>query len=465
MSNIYAVYRFLRNNLESGSHAVSFKKKYSCFKTYFFWFVVVLFLSSCSRPIAFSTVGKGWSNNSVNVVKFRKNALTTFGDYQFVAYYDQGNNLVLGKRKLNTSRWETLTTSFKGHAEDAHNSISIAVDGNGVLHVSWDHHNSKLKYARGLSPLSLKLGETQSMTGNLEEKVTYPEFYNLPNGNLLFFYRSGQSGRGNLVINSYNVDTKQWQQIQNNLIDGEGQRSAYWQACVDNFGTIHVSWIWRETWDVETNHDLCYAKSTDGGKTWRKSNGEKYELPITLATAEYALKIPQNSNLINQTAMVTDQHGAPFIASYWSDNKIPQYHVVYLSNGVWEKVNTGFRKTAFVLGGGGTKRIPISRPDIFIDTFSINKKVNLIFRDAESGNRISLAHGGLKNNTPWKVINLTQKSVGEWEPNYDVSLWKSKGKLNVFVQDVTQIDGEGVAKKEPTIIKILEIKDITKLYN
>ena len=36
-------------------------------------------------------------------------------------------------------------------------------------------------------------------------------------------------------------------------------------------------------------------------------------------------------------------------------------------NRKWNKENTGFRKLAFSLGGGGTKNIPISRPDILID--------------------------------------------------------------------------------------------------
>lgn len=66
--------------------------------------------------------------------------------------------------------------------------------------------------------------------------------------------------------------------MHNVLIDGESQRNAYWQSCIDKEGTIHVSWVWRVTWDVATNHDMCYAKSEDGGVTWTKSNGKHYKL-------------------------------------------------------------------------------------------------------------------------------------------------------------------------------------------
>jgi hypothetical protein len=43
------------------------------------------------------------------------------------------------------------------------------------------------------------------MTGETEKSVSYPEFYRMPNGNLLFFYRNGASGKGNLVVKSYDI--------------------------------------------------------------------------------------------------------------------------------------------------------------------------------------------------------------------------------------------------------------------
>lgn len=110
----------------------------------------------------------------------------------------------------------------------------------------------------------------QSMTGKQESKVSYPQFYNFSDGDLLFMYRSGQSGKGSLVLNYFNNETRKWKQIQNNLIDGEGERNAYWQASVDKKNRIHLSWTWRETWDVSTNHDIAYAVSSDKGKTWKK---------------------------------------------------------------------------------------------------------------------------------------------------------------------------------------------------
>lgn len=424
---------------------------------------LALSLSACtSIKIVPTDIGFGWNNNSVNTVKFRKNALTTHQNYQFTGYYDENSCLILAKRKVNTSDWEKVKTPYKGNTKDAHNDISIAIDGDGFLHISWDHHDTKLRYAKSIKPMSLELGEEQSMTGQEENKVTYPQFYNLPNGGLVFFYRSGASGRGNMVINSYDLKSGNWSQLQRNLLDGEEKRSAYWQSSIDQQGIIHLSWVWRESWDVSTNHDLCYARSKDGGITWEKSTGEKYKLPITAASAEYAWQIPQKSSLINQTAMATDKNGNPYIVTYWSENKIPQYQIVYLENGNWKKINTAFRSTPFYLGGGGTKKIPISRPDIFIDDKGKNKVANILFRDEERGNKISLAYSNLKEKSNWKIIDLTTDSVGQWEPNYDISLWEKENKLHIFMQNVTQIDGEGLAKLAPTNVSVLQVSHLPK---
>ena|SRR6218665_239866 len=401
-----------------------------------------------------SEVGLGWSNNSVNTVIFRNSALTSFKGNQYTAYYDPEGRMVLAKRKLNSNNWDKVITPYTGNVKDAHNDISIAIDIEGYLHVSWDHHDTRLRYARSKKPFTLELGEEKAMTGVDESKVTYPEFHNLPNGNLLFCYRSGASGRGNLVIKSYDVKTQQWTSLQNNLIDGENQRSAYWQMCMGEKG-IYISWVWRESWDVSTNHDICYAFSADGGKTWQKSTGEKYTLPITKATAENAWEVPQNSSLINQTAMTVDEKGNPYITTYWDNNGIPQYKVVYLADGKWNLINTDFHTKPFSLGGGGTKRIPISRPEILVK----KSMLYLLFRDEERDNKITLAYANLENKK-WQLTDLSRFTVGQWEPNLDKELWKNKKQLHIFSQNVSQADGEGLVKVNPEPVQILEVKQL-----
>lgn len=424
--------------------------------------LVLLTASACTflQAQTLSTVGEGWAGNSVNAVVFRKNSIASWKGYQYIAYYDAGKNVVLGKRKIGTDHWTISRTRYQGEAADAHRSISLIVDGAGYLHLSWDHHGNALHYARSVAPGSLLLGDKLSMTGSKEQQVSYPEFYTLAGGNLIFLYRDGASGNGNLMMNRYDIHTKKWTQVQDGFIDGEGQRNAYWQMAVDAKGVIHISWVWRESPDVASNHDMCYALSRDGGLTWQKSTGENYVLPITAATAEYACKIPRGSELINQTAMFADADGQPFIATYWREagQQVPQYHVIYKSGAAWKVMNLGFRKTAFSLSGTGTKSIPVSRPQILSWKYHGKPAIAILFRDQERGNKVSIASNTSLDQDKWEVRDLTTGSVGSWEPSYDTELWKNKHILNLYVQRVVQVDAEGKADIAPTPVQVLSYK-------
>jgi hypothetical protein len=401
----------------------------------------------------------GWAGNSVNVVVFRKNSLVSDGDTQYIAFYDKDANVTLGKRKLGSNTWELKKTPYRANARDAHNAISIMVDGAGYLHLAWDHHNNAMHYARSGTPGGLDMHRV-SMTGQDEASVSYPEFYRLPDGNLLFFYRDGGSGRGNLVVNRYDVASGAWRRLHSNLVDGEGKRNAYWQACVDGQGTIHVSWVWRESPDVASNHDMAYARSRDGGRTWENSAGKPYALPITAASAEYAARIPRDSELINQTAMAADVHGNPFIATYWRapGSSVPQYRVLYHTGAAWQRLDLDFRKTPFSLSGQGTKAIPISRPQLLIDTHSAAQSGLLVFRDHERGDRVSVVRIDDFAAARWSVRDLDDTPLPAWEPSFDTELWRRYGQLDLFLQDVQQVDGEGMADVPSSAVQVLQWK-------
>lgn len=432
-------------------------------KRIFLVVITIILLSACTQKQAESIVscslievGSGYSSTSVNTTVFRNSSIATLGETQFIAYYDENGFLTLGKRNLNDDRFEIQRSQYQGNVKDAHNIISLMVDGEGYLHVSFDHHGHPLKYCRSIEPLSLTLGELEPMVNRDEQDVTYPEFYRLADGSLLFAYRSGASGRGNLILNRYSLDSHSWQRVQDILIDGENERNAYWQLYVDAQGTIHVSWVWRETWMVETNHDLCYACSKDNGQTWEKSDGTKYELPINKDNAEYACFIPQGSELINQTSMSTDSEGHPYIATYWRDqnDSIPQYRMVWYDGSKWNQQVISNRKTPFSLMGGGTKMIPISRPRMAVE----GDEVFYIFRDEERGSVVSMYYTKDIHKGEWFVEDLTDFPVHAWEPSIDTELWKEKHLLNIFVQDSYQGDGEKTVDSDASTVFVLEVK-------
>jgi len=403
-------------------------------------------------------VGLGWAKNNVNGAVFRKNSVVTYGREQYTAYYDSVGYVVLAKRRLPHGPWQVRRTQYQGHVKDAHNVISIMVDGRGYLHCSFDHHGNPLHYCRSKAPGSLEMSELVPMTGDREKNVTYPEFHRFPSGDLLFLYRDGSSGNGNLALNYYAAKTQQWRRLHDVLIDGEGQRNAYWQACIDAQGAIHLSWVWRESPNVASNHDMAYARSLDGGKTWQRSTGEAYRLPITQATAEYAARIPQNSELINQTTITTDAAGTPYIATYWrpQGTQVPQYQLIYKTGNAWKTQQISQRTTPFSLSGVGTKKIPISRPQLLVETKKGKTAAYLVFRDAERQDRASVAACPDLAQNQWAITDLTTTSVGNWEPSYDTELWQRRHVLHLFVQRTGQGDGETLENLLPQPVYIKE---------
>lgn len=408
-----------------------------------------------SIPTSLIPLAEGWANNSINAVIFRQSSITTYRDTQFTGFYDSGGHIVLAKRKLGSKKWKIHKTRYRANIKDAHNAISLAVDGRGFLHVSWGMHGEKLRYVRGKKPGSLHLTEKLKMTGKDETGVTYPAFYRLSDGDLLFMYRRGSSGNGDVMLNRYDTTTRQWTAVAHPLIDGQGERNAYMNSlAIDEEGKWHLSWTWRESWDVATNHDIMYAYSPDEGKTWQRSDGTTYSLPITQKNAEVVYPVSKGSELINQTSMTINGKGQPVIATYWKSEGLesPQYHIIWQDEQRWRARQVGNRSAPFSLSGGGTKRIPISRPQLVAS----DHKLFLIFRDLQRKGGISMATIWGDSYQQQRIKTLYKPAVEMWEPTLDRQAWKERGILYLFVQKVGQGDAEGLQRIGPQPIYILK---------
>jgi hypothetical protein len=124
-------------------------------------------------------------------------------------------------------------------------------------------------------------------------------------GRLIFKYRDGGSGNGNEIYNVYETATRRWSHLlATPLADGENQRNAYFVGpTLGPDGTFHLAWVWRETPDAETNHDLSYARSRDLVH-WEKSDGTPLKLPITLESCEIVDPVPVEAGMINNNTVV-----------------------------------------------------------------------------------------------------------------------------------------------------------------
>lgn len=384
--------------------------------------------------IDFKKIGRGFASDAVNTLPFRQSAITSYisawgKKIRIASWFDVYGRVMVAINKGGV--WKITPTQFYHNVNDAHNCLSIAVDGSGYIHLAWCLHGRKLYYARSIEPLVPQF-ELLSLAENTANFITYPEFYVQPSGDVLLLYRHGKSGAGNLVLQRYMHRSKQWILLSNSLIDGCQKESAYWQAYVDDKGRLHLSWCWRKTCDVASNHDICYMCSTDAECTkFADINGRIKQIPQTPDNSEPIYNIAQNSGLINQTSMTVDENNVPYIVTYFNLDNVLQYAVLYFENGKWKILNTKIRKSSSILEGKGTQCLPCARPQIL----AYNNKILLLLRDEEYNNRLMLAKSNLKaDNFEFVLKELTENSLGEYEPMYDRVLWQKNRQLSLFVQ-------------------------------
>lgn len=398
-------------------------------------------------------LGDAWAGNTINTVIFRHHGIFTHDNTQYTAFYVDAHTLRLVQRDLVTDTLKTFDLPGEYNLRDAHNSISMGIDRNGHLHISYDHHATQLRYRRSINPGDIGAWTQElPMTGAHEEKVTYPTFI-LPHHGfpLTFLYRDGVHDKGTARIKTYDEATQTWTNHPQPILSGAEQKpwtsNAYWNhPAVGTDGSLHLSFVWRtHTLGEEqriNNINIGYACSYDNGLTWQTSHKRPYKLPITQVNAETIYPVSPGSNLINQTSMALDSHNRPHIAFYADDpDGIPQYQHLWFDGKVWHHQIVSNRTQAFSLQGGGTLQIPISRPEIVIDR---QDNVYIITRGDHTVNRTAATcllapdYRYLPENT----LILCDQELGFAEPIIDRSRWQQVNVLTLLVQKNQQPDND-----------------------
>ena len=175
-------------------------------------------------------------------------SLLTHGKRQYVAYYDAKHQMTVGTRTLGRRQWQSVKLDSKV-GWDSHNGITMAVDGNGDLHVSGNMHCVPLVYFRTDTPGDITTLKRLPMTGKDEKRCTYPHFLHDEAGRLVFHYRDGGSGNGRRLYNVYDPKSGIWSRLlETPLFEGQGLRNAYpGGPVVGPDKRFHVFWVWRDT--------------------------------------------------------------------------------------------------------------------------------------------------------------------------------------------------------------------------
>jgi hypothetical protein len=411
-------------------------------------------------------------SSAINAVSFICSSLMTVSNQQFFAYYGRhqtnssytyNNTIWIARRTVGTNIWEVFRTTFTANdITDGHDVVVFGIDGNSYMHISWGMHGNSFLYAKSTAPVTgsqpIAFAPATTMTGD-ENNVTYPQFLTMLSGDLLFIFREGTSGSGNTFINYYNHATQTWTNQQYNagqqpFVQGIGWSPDYNcypnMPCLDAAGNLFFIWVWRDTYLYESNFDFNYAKSANGGKTWLRSTGLPYALPITAfgesgdtnTTAERILTIPQNSSLINQAGMCLDASNNPVIATWWApgsgtNNYRRQYMVVFPdTNSVWQTRQVSNRTN----DPPGTRMLDsvvrdLGRPVVVCDK---QNRIIVLYRDNFGSNGLtivqSLPYAVDPQRTNWTTFDLTTDNLGNYEPVIDLARWNMDNVLDIVYQ-------------------------------
>jgi hypothetical protein len=268
------------------------------------WCLTTVAAAAEKRPeggtLELQAIDRVWSGHAVRF------SLKVTADTVFVAYYDAGRQLTVASQPRGGGAWRYQKLDTRT-GWDSHNYIAMDADANGQLHIIGNLHNDPLIYFRTTVAGDIRSFERVPVLVDrkLEQRMTYPVFFRNHAGQLILKYRDGGSGNGNEIYDVYDTDSSSWRHLlATPLVDGEGKRNAYFVGpTLGDDGYFHLAWVWRETPDAETNHDLSYARSRDLSQ-WEKSDGSPLELPITLSNAEIVDPVPVEAGMINNNTVV-----------------------------------------------------------------------------------------------------------------------------------------------------------------
>jgi hypothetical protein len=325
----------------------------------------------------------------------------------------------------------------------------------GTIHLAFDHHGHPLHYrisSKGAATATETIAWDTSLfspvLAELEKgkpiKITYPRFFQTPDGELQFCYRRGGSGNGDRMLVDYDSGSGIWTNTRQ-IDSGKGKfkddmgKSSTRCSYPNGYtygpdGRLHATWVWRET-GSDPNHDLVYVYSENLGKTWLNNNGQKINGPPGIKSPGITvIDIPRSLGLMNTHGQAVDSKGRIHAVMWhcteetlmaegskpgeqrWGVDNAKRYHHYWREEqGSWQHW-----ELPWVSG---------SRPKLFID-----KKDNayLIYEKDEN---LEIAAATAKSGyTDWKVIH-TETGPFVNEMLGDPYRWEQEGILSVMVQE------------------------------
>jgi hypothetical protein len=284
----------------------------------------------------------------------------------------------------------------------------MAIDAHGQVHLCGNMHVDPLIYFRTTRALDItSLERVDRMVGRNEARCTYPVFMDGPHGELVFRYRDGSSGNGVDYYNVYDPQARTWRRLlETPLLDGQGRMNAYARAPqLGPDGAYHMVWMWRDTPDCATNHDLSYARSPDLLR-WETGDGRPLDLPITVESGTGVDAVPPGAGLINMVqSLGFDSRQRPVIAyQKYDEDGCSQAYCARLEDGRWRIYQVSDWTYRWEFSGGG----------------SVPAEIRLDGVQVQADGGLGMAYWHSKEGPGhWKLDEGTLRPVGTYPPPAD----------------------------------------------
>ena len=307
---------------------------------------------------------------------FGPGSLWTHKGWQYAAYWDDARQVSVARRKLPSEKWSVVSLSDYQRTEtgnrgkggviskgfgDGHEKVALGISPDGVIHLSFDHRLSTLRYRTSKLPVADN-PESHSWSENLFgpvrdnlggpqiTSVTYPSFTTDGAHFLLYLRLGGGSGSANSHLFNYQNGTwKGNSEKESQIIDlkwsgGDGTVNAYPFGLEIKNGRCHLTWCWRDTPVPSTCHDLCYAYSDDFGDTWKNNDGmiigKRGRQFISADSPGVSVwPIPSGKRYVNGGSMLVDDDGRVHVVLRGEDGK-PTHFQRDPKTSVWEREPT-----------------------------------------------------------------------------------------------------------------------------
>lgn len=226
--------------------------------------------------------------------------------------------------------WETHDTGFNAIYDVGHTQTSLAIDGQGYLHVAYGMHNNPMRLVTSNVAESVSGGFSvpapSAVAAFAGGAYTYPNMTTAPNGDVYMIVRDQRASYANQQGRLFRFDNvnRSWGELP--AFAGQSGTTVYPdQILADEAGDLHILWEWAAGGAQAARHYGSYARFDPDTNTYFRADGVAYSAgPINITSADIYQDLEgtevfaPNVHGVQSAKLALDDDGRPLIAYGYS---------------------------------------------------------------------------------------------------------------------------------------------------